>query len=194
MTTTAKRLRDLINAPEILVMPGVYDGFSVRITEQSRFAAALISGGGLSECHLGQPDVGLMGLELNLSASRALVACSSIPLLADADTGYGNAVNVYHTVKAFERAGVAGLMLEDQTWPKRCGHMRGKEVISAAEMADKIRAAADARLDADFVIKARTDSFATHGIDEVISRLNLYGECGAVHTAPEHEIPAGAVP
>jgi 2-methylisocitrate lyase-like PEP mutase family enzyme len=175
----AARLKALINAPEILVMPGVFDGFSVRLVEQHGYGAALISGGGLSESLLGQPDVGLMGLETNLAAARRLAGCSNVPLLADADTGYGNAINVHYAARAFEQAGAAGMMIEDQTWPKRCGHMAGKSVISSAEMADKVRAAAQARVDPDFVIKARTDSFATHGIDEVIRRLNLYAEAGA---------------
>jgi 2-methylisocitrate lyase-like PEP mutase family enzyme len=100
-------------------------------------------------------------------------------LLADGDTGYGNALNAFHTVRAFERAGVAGLMLEDQVWPKRCGHLKGKEVISAEEMVQKIRAAAEARVDPDFVIKSRTDVLATHGVPEAIRRLNLYAEAGA---------------
>ena len=107
-------------------MPGIFDGYSARIVEQAGFPAGFISGAGLSEALLGQPDVGLMGLETNVNACRALAACCTIPLLADADTGYGNAVNVYHVVRAFEQAGIAGIMLEDQTWPKRCGHMSGK--------------------------------------------------------------------
>jgi 2-methylisocitrate lyase-like PEP mutase family enzyme len=122
-------LRSLIQAPDLLVMPGIFDGFSARLVEQSGFPAGFISGGGLSETLLGYSDVGLMGFELNLAAVTRLVACCTIPLLADADTGYGNAVNVYHTARAFEQAGLAGLMIEDQTWPKRCGHMSGKEVI-----------------------------------------------------------------
>jgi len=177
--TRPARLKALLQAPEILVMPGIFDGFSVRLSEQHGFKAALVSGGGLSESLLGQPDVGLMGLETNLAAVRRLAGCSTMPLLADADTGYGNAINVYHAARAFEQAGAAGMMIEDQTWPKRCGHMAGKSVIPAAEMADKVRAVADARIDPDFVIKARTDAFATHGIDEVIRRLNLYAEAGA---------------
>jgi 2-methylisocitrate lyase-like PEP mutase family enzyme len=179
MATPAKRLRDLINAPAILPLPGVFDGFSMHLVERAGYGAAFITGSGISESRLGQPDVGLMGLEENVAACRALVACSTIPLLADGDTGYGNAVNVWHTVRAFERAGVAGLMLEDQVWPKRCGHMKGKEVISADEMVQKIRAAADARVDPDFVIKSRTDVLATHGVQEAIRRLNLYAEAGA---------------
>ena len=179
MESSGKRLRAMINAPEILVMPGVFDGFSTRLVQKAGFTAAFITGSGVSESRLGQPDVGLMGLDENVAAARAIVACSDLLLLADADTGYGNALNVYHTVRAFERAGVAGLMLEDQVWPKRCGHMKGKEVIAADEMVQKIRAASEARVDPDFVIKSRTDVLATHGVAEAIRRLNLYAEAGA---------------
>ena len=173
------RLRALIDARDILVLPGVFDGFSARLVEKMGYTAAFITGSGVSESRLGQPDVGLMGLEENVAAARAIAACSNLLLLADADTGYGNPINVHHTVRAFERAGVAGLMLEDQVWPKRCGHLKGKEVISAEEMVQKIRAAADARVDPDFVIKSRTDVLATHGLAEAIRRLNLYAEAGA---------------
>jgi 2-methylisocitrate lyase-like PEP mutase family enzyme len=179
MITMATNLRNLIHAPEILVLPGVFDGFSTRLVEASGYPAAFVTGAGICESRLGQPDVGLMGLEENVAACRALVACCSIPLLADGDTGYGNAVNVWHTVRAFERAGAAGVMIEDQVWPKRCGHMKGKEVIGADEMVQKIRAAADARVDRNFVIKARTDVLATHGVDEAIRRLNAYADAGA---------------
>ena len=175
----ARRLRELIESSEILAMPGVFDGYSARLVERGGFKAGFISGAGLSEALLGQPDVGLMGLETNLNACRALAACCTLPLLADADTGYGNAVNVFHVVRGFEQAGIAGIMLEDQTWPKRCGHMSGKAVVSADEMVEKIKAAAEARRDPDFVIKSRTDSFATHGLQEVIRRLNLYADAGA---------------
>jgi 2-methylisocitrate lyase-like PEP mutase family enzyme len=174
-----KRLRALIDAPEILVLPGVFDGFSTRLVSKFGYIAAFITGSGVSETRLGQPDVGLMGLDENVAAARAMTACSDLLLLADGDTGYGNALNAYHTVRAFERAGVAGLMLEDQVWPKRCGHLKGKEVISAEEMVQKIRAAAEARVDPDFVIKSRTDVLATHGLAEAIRRLNLYAEAGA---------------
>jgi 2-methylisocitrate lyase-like PEP mutase family enzyme len=174
-----KRLKTLIEAPEILVMPGVFDGFSTRLVKQAGFTAAFITGSGVSESRLGQSDVGIMGLDENVAASRAIAACTDMLLLADADTGYGNAINVFHTVRAFERAGVAGLMLEDQVWPKRCGHLKGKEVIAADEMVQKIRAAAAARTDPDFVLKARTDVLATHGLDEAIKRLNMYAEAGA---------------
>lgn len=175
----AQRLRQLITAPEILTMPGVFDGFSARLTEASGFAAGFISGAGISEASLGLADVGVMGLEENLRVIRPVVACCGVPLMADADTGYGNAVNVHFTVRGFESAGLAGAMIEDQMWPKRCGHMKGKEVISAEEGAQKIRAAAEARVDPDFVIMSRTDALATHGMDEVIRRLKMYAEAGA---------------
>jgi 2-methylisocitrate lyase-like PEP mutase family enzyme len=179
METPGKRLRALINAPEILVLPGVFDGFSTRLVEQAGYTAAFITGSGISESRLGQPDVGIMGLEENVAGARAIAGCTRMALLADGDTGYGNAINAWHTVRAFERAGVGGVMLEDQVWPKRCGHMKGKEVISAEEMVQKIHAAAEARVDPDFVIKSRTDVLATHGLAEAIRRLNLYAEAGA---------------
>jgi 2-methylisocitrate lyase-like PEP mutase family enzyme len=173
------RLRALLAQPGILVTPGVYDGFSLRLVEQAGFKSANISGAGVSESNLGWADVGIMGYTENLRASAALAAISSIPLAADGDTGYGSALNVYFTVQGFERAGLACLMIEDQVWPKRCGHMEGKSVISAEEGAEKIRAASQARRDPDFVIKARTDATAIHGLSEAIRRLNLYAEAGA---------------
>ncbi|MEJ2668063.1 MAG: isocitrate lyase/PEP mutase family protein [Deinococcales bacterium] len=179
MTTKSHRLRELIAGPRILVMPGVYDGFSARLTERMGFEAAMLSGAGLSESHLGQPDVGIMGLKENVDASHLIASCTELPLLADGDTGYGNAVNVHFTVRAFEDAGVAGVMIEDQVWPKRCGHMAGKEVIDAEEGVQKIRAAVDARRDPDFVIKARTDAAGPLGIEEAIRRANQYAEAGA---------------
>jgi 2-methylisocitrate lyase-like PEP mutase family enzyme len=179
MQSPGKHLRTLINAPEILVLPGVFDGFSTRLVEQAGYTAAFITGSGISESRLGQPDVGIMGLEENVAGARAIAGCTQMALLADGDTGYGNAVNVWHAVRAFERAGVGGVMFEDQVWPKRCGHMKGKEVISAEEMVQKIHAAAEARVDPDFVIKSRTDVLATHGLAEAIRRLNLYAEAGA---------------
>lgn len=173
------KMRALLAAPGIMVAPGVYDGFSLRLVEQMGYKTAAISGAGLSESNLGWADVGIMGFTENLRASGALAAVSTIPLSADGDTGYGNALNVHFTVQGFERAGLACLMIEDQVWPKRCGHMEGKQVISAEEGVEKIRAAAQARRDPDFVIKARTDATAIHGLSEAIRRLNLYAEAGA---------------
>jgi 2-methylisocitrate lyase-like PEP mutase family enzyme len=173
------RLRALLAEPGILVAPGIYDGFSLRLVEQAGYKTANVSGAALSESNLGYPDVGIMGYTENVRASGALAAISTIPLSADGDTGYGSALNVYFTVQGFERAGLACLMIEDQVWPKRCGHMEGKSVISAEEGVEKIRAAAEARRDPSFVIKARTDATAIHGLDEAIRRLNLYAEAGA---------------
>src|SRR5262245_45043215 len=160
-------------------MPGVFDGFSTRIAQKSGFRAALVSGAGLSEALLGWADTGVMGYAENVTTARALAAISAMPLIADADTGYGNAVNVHFTVRGFEDAGLAGVMIEDQVWPKKCGHMKGKDVISAEEGAEKIRAAAAARRDPELVILARTDALAKHGIREAIRRLNLYSQAGA---------------
>ncbi len=174
-----KHLRDAIYASEILVQPGVYDGFSARLVEHMGYECAFITGSGVSESRIGQVDVGLMGMEENVAAVRSITACCDLALLADGDTGYGNAVNAYHTTRSFERAGAAGIMLEDQVWPKRCGHMRGKEVIPQEEMVQKLLAACEAREDKNFVIKSRTDTLATHGLEEVIRRLNAYAEAGA---------------
>ena len=174
-----KSLKRLLTEHEILLLHAVYDGFTVRMVERFGYPAAFLSGAALSESRLGRPDVGLMGMDESLAACRRLAACSNLALLADGDTGYGNAVNVYHMVQAFEDAGAAGIMIEDQVWPKRCGHMQGKSVIDADEMVQKVRAAAAARRNPEFVIKARTDAFATHGLAETIRRLNLYGDAGA---------------
>jgi 2-methylisocitrate lyase-like PEP mutase family enzyme len=178
-TSPGARLRALLAEPGILVTPGVFDGFSLRLVEAMGYKTANITGAGLSEANLGWADMGIMGYAENVRASGALAAVASIPLSADGDTGYGNALNVYFTVQGFERAGLACLMIEDQVWPKRCGHMEGKQVISAEEGVEKIRAAAEARRDPDFVIKARTDATAIHGLGEAIRRLNLYAEAGA---------------
>lgn len=179
MESKGAALRKLIDAPEILICPGVYDGYSARMAAKYGFRTAVISGAGVSESHLGWADRGVMGYEENLRACRALVECSDDLLLqADADTGYGNAVNVHFVVRGFEAAGLAAVMIEDQVWPKRCGHMAGKSVISADEMVDKIKAAADARRDSGFVIKARTDAAGPLGVNAAVDRLNMYAEAG----------------
>jgi 2-methylisocitrate lyase-like PEP mutase family enzyme len=179
MMPRTQRLRAAIASPRITVMPAAFDGFSARLLEHAGYTVAFATGSGISESRLGQADIGLMGLEENVAAIRAMAACTDLAILADADTGYGNAVNVHFAQRAMEAAGAAGMMIEDQVWPKRCGHMRGKEVIPADEMVEKIRAACEARRDPDFVIKSRTDTLATHGIDEVIDRLNRYADAGA---------------
>jgi 2-methylisocitrate lyase-like PEP mutase family enzyme len=178
-------LKKMINSSELLLLPGVYDGLSANLVSQYNYKAAFITGAGISESLLGRPDVGIMGLSENLMVSRNIADSTDLLLIADADTGYGNSVNVYYTVKSFEKAGVAGVMIEDQKWPKRCGHMTGKEVISSGEMIEKIHAAVDAKVDKDFVIVARTDSAKTHGIEEAIKRANLYAEAGADLVFPD---------
>jgi len=179
MKSKGRQLKELLAAPEILIAPGVFDGFSARLAASRGYRTAIVSGAGLSESRLGWPDRGIMGFEENLNACWALADCTELLLQADADTGYGNAINVAFTVRAFEKAGLAAVMIEDQVWPKRCGHLAGKEVIAAEEMVQKIKAAVDARTDPDFVIKARTDAAGVLGIDEAIRRLNLYAEAGA---------------
>jgi 2-methylisocitrate lyase-like PEP mutase family enzyme len=173
------QLKRLIAAPKTLVMPGVFDGFSARLVEQARFQAGFISGAGVSESRLGRPDVGLLGLSESVGAARDIAQCCELLLIADADTGYGNAVNVHFVVRAFEQAGVDGVMIEDQLWPKRCGHLAGKEVVSASEMVGKIKAAVAARSDPDLVIMARTDAAAPFGIREAVRRGTMYAEAGA---------------
>src|SRR5262245_27047138 len=174
-----REFRKLVEAPEILVLPGVFNGFSVRLVESRGFKAAAITGAGLSESLIGWADRGIMTFDETLRACRALVECSSIPLLADADTGYGNALNVHFVVRAFEKAGLAAISIEDQVWPKRCGHMAGKRVVPVDEMVDKVKAAVDARTDGNFMIRARTDAAAMDGIPEVIDRQKRYAGAGA---------------
>ena len=179
MTSKGRELKALLAEEAITIAPGVYDGFSARLAQAMGFRTATVSGASVSESRRGWADRGVMGFEDNVRACRDLAECTDLLLQGDADTGYGNALNVHFTVREFERAGLAAVMIEDQVWPKRCGHMRGKNVIPAAEMVDKIKAAVDARRDPDFVIKARTDSIAIHGLDDAIERLNLYTEAGA---------------
>jgi len=179
MPSKGKQLKDLLRAPELLIAPGVFDGYSVRLVQQLGFKTASVSGAGVSESKLGWPDRGIMGYRENVEACRSLAAFSDLLLQGDADTGYGNALNVYFTVRGFEDAGMAAVMIEDQAWPKRCGHMAGKSVIEASEMVLKVKAAVEARRDPNFVIKARTDAAGPLGIEEAIRRLNMYAEAGA---------------
>ena len=171
--------KNLIEAEEILVAPGIFDGITARLVQAMGFKSGTISGAGISNSRLGKPDIGILGLADNVDQCRNLANCVDIPLQADADTGYGNAVNVYHTVQAFEQAGVVAVMIEDQIIPKRCGHMQGVQVIPAREMVKKIEAAVAARKDPDFCIKGRTNAAPIMGIDEAIRRANLYADAGA---------------
>ncbi|MEO1784909.1 isocitrate lyase/PEP mutase family protein [Thermodesulfobium sp. 4217-1] len=175
----AKMLSDLLKAKEILVMPGAYDCLSAKMVELAGFKAVQMSGYGFSASLLGKPDIGLLGFDEVLRHTHNICNAVNIPVMADGDTGYGNSLNVIRTVQEFEQAGAAGINLEDQVWPKRCGHMDGKEVISAEEMAKKIEAAVWAKKDKNFVINARTDSRQKYGPQEAIRRAKLYWEAGA---------------
>lgn len=173
------RLRELLAAPEPLIVPGAYDALSARLIEQAGFAAVYMTGFGTTASLLGRPDVGLLTGSEMVEHARRLVDAVDTPVIADADTGYGNAINVVRTVRAYEQAGVAGLHLEDQVTPKKCGHMSGKSVISAEEMVGKLRAAVAARRDPDLMLIARTDAAAVHGIEEAIARARAYADAGA---------------
>ena len=180
MASKGRQFKELMNAPEILIQPGIYDGYTARLVAANGFKAASISGAGVSESRMGWPDRGIMTFDENLNNARRLAdCCEDLLMRADADTGYGNAMTVHFVVRAFEKAGMAALMFEDQVWPKRCGHMAGKSCIPGEEMVQKVKAAVDARRDDDFVIVSRTDAAGPHGVDEAIRRLNLYAEAGA---------------
>ena len=171
--------KKLVLDEEILILPGAYDGLSAKIVEQAGFKAVTFGGYPASGSLLAKPDVSLLTMTEMVNLARYIAEAVDIPLFVDGDTGHGNVTNVARTVREFERAGVAGLFIEDQVFPKRCGHMEGKQVISSDEMVTKIKAAVDARMDEDLVIMARTDSLAIYGIDEAITRGNKYAEVGA---------------
>ncbi len=175
----ARRLRELLAQPGPLLCPGIYDCVSARLAEKAGFSAAAISGAGLTASLLGYPDVGLQSFSEVLGQARNIARCVDIPVTVDADTGYGNALNVMRATREFEAAGLAGISIEDQTFPKRCGHFEGKKVVPAEEMAIKIRAACQARRSEDFVIMARTDALAVESFDQAIRRANIYAEAGA---------------
>ena len=164
---------------EILVMPGCHDALSAKIIEKVGFKAVTMGGYAASAASLAKPDVSILSLTENVAIVRNIVQAVDLPLFVDGDTGHGNVTNVQRTIREFENAGVAGLFIEDQVFPKRCGHMEGKQIISAMEMVAKLKAAVDARVDQDLVIMARTDAIAVCGIDEAIERSNLYKEAGA---------------
>jgi 2-methylisocitrate lyase-like PEP mutase family enzyme len=185
MINNPRKFRELLKNEAFIVSPGVYDGYSIRLVEAAGFKTAATSGAALSNSMLGVADIGVMGLTENVNHCRNLARSVSIPLTADADTGYGNPVNVFHTVRQFEEAGVAGINLEDQVSPKRCGHMPGKDVVSLAEMVKKIEAACLARRDDDFVIIARTDAIAVEGIDGAVKRAKAYAAAGADMLFPD---------
>jgi carboxyvinyl-carboxyphosphonate phosphorylmutase len=172
-------LKKLILDEEILVMPGAHDALSAKIIESVGFKAVTMGGYAASAASLAKPDVSLLTLTEYVNIARNIIQAVDIPLFVDGDTGHGNVTNVQRTVQVFENAGVAGLFIEDQVFPKRCGHMEGKQIIPTLEMVAKIKAAVDARVDEDLVIMARTDAIAVSGIDEAIERGNRYAEAGA---------------
>jgi carboxyvinyl-carboxyphosphonate phosphorylmutase len=175
----AARLRALLESGETIVAPGAFDPLAARLVEEAGFPAVYMTGFGASAALIGRPDVGLLTMTEMADNAGRIAACVDIPVIADADTGYGNPLNVIRTVGAYEAAGVAGMHIEDQVAPKKCGHMEGKQVIPAAEMAEKIRAAVEARSQPEFVIIARTDARAVEGLDRALERGRRYREAGA---------------
>jgi len=175
----AARLRALLESGQTIVAPGAFDPLAARLVEEAGFPAVYMTGFGTSAALLGRPDVGLLTMTEMAGNAGRIAACVDIPVIADADTGYGNPLNVIRTVGAYEAAGVAGIHIEDQVAPKKCGHMEGKLVIPPQEMAEKIRAAVEARAQPEFVIIARTDARAVEGLESALERGRLYREAGA---------------
>lgn len=174
-----KRFKQLVEAEEILLLPGAYDALSAKLIEAAGFQGVYMTGYGQAASKLGQPDVGLMTMTEMVERAGDMVMAVDIPVVCDADTGFGNNVNVVRTIREYERLGAAAIQLEDQTMPKKCGHMLGREVIDAQDMVMKLKAAVAARTDPDFLIIARTDARTNYGIDEAIRRGKLYAEAGA---------------
>lgn len=172
-------LKKLVNEQKILLAPGTHDALSARIIEKAGFQAVYMTGYGQSASVLGKPDIGLLSMAEMADRARKIVSAVDIPVIADGDTGFGNAVNVMRTVEDYEQAGVAAIQLEDQVFPKKCGHMTGREVVPLEEMLGKIEAAIKARSDDDFQIIARTDARTTHGLDEALRRARAFEEAGA---------------
>jgi 2-methylisocitrate lyase-like PEP mutase family enzyme len=195
--TAGERLRQAISERRALLVPGAANALTARIIEDLGFEAIYLTGAGLANTELAVPDIGLVTLTNLARATAAIADATSLPLIVDADTGFGNAVNVAHTVRTLERAGAAALQLEDQSFPKRCGHFAGKELIRGAEMAGKIKAAVDARRSRDCLIIARTDARAVEGLEAAIDRAQSYAVAGADATfveAPESQAELAEIP
>src|SRR5215510_11753785 len=176
---TTSALRQLLRQPGIIVAPGAYDCLTAKLIEREGFPVVYMTGAGTAVTRVGRPDLGFATLTEMLANASAIASTVSVPVIADADTGYGGALNVYRTVQDYARAGVAALHIEDQAFPKRCGHLDGKEVVPMADMVVKLRAACDARPDDDFVLIARTDALAVTGLDDTLRRCAAYAEAGA---------------
>jgi 2-methylisocitrate lyase-like PEP mutase family enzyme len=179
MERPTKKLRQLLNKSELLKAPGVVDAIGARLVANAGFDAIYMTGAGTAASRLGWPDVGLLTMSEMVDNAQRIAEASGLPLIADADTGYGGPLNVRRTIQSYERAGVAAVHIEDQQWPKRCGHLEGKTLISADQMAANIRAACDARVDTDFMIIARTDAIAVEGFERALERAKIYEEAGA---------------
>jgi 2-methylisocitrate lyase-like PEP mutase family enzyme len=172
-------LKSLVQGPRAVLAPGAYDALSALLVEQAGFEAVYLSGASIAYTQLGRPDIGLLSLNQVADVTARVRDRVRIPLIVDADTGFGNALNVQHAVRVLERSGAGAIQLEDQTSPKRCGHLAGKELIRAAEMAGKVRAATDARASDETLIIARTDAIAVEGFEHALERAALYREAGA---------------
>jgi 2-methylisocitrate lyase-like PEP mutase family enzyme len=185
----SSRLKDIFARREAVLMPGTPNALFANLIESLGYECAYVTGAGIANMYLGMPDIGLVTVTELADHVTAISESVGIPVLVDGDTGFGNAINTYRTVRTLERAGAAGMQSEDQVFPKKCGHFSGKAVIPAGEMVQKIRAAVDARRDDDFQIVARTDAIAVNGIDDAMERAHLYAEAGADVTfveAPEN--------
>jgi 2,3-dimethylmalate lyase len=178
-TNRRRRLRELLATGRPVLAPGSHDALSARLVEQAGFDAVYMGGFATTASLLGRPDVGLLGGSEMIDSARRIVQAVDLPLIADADTGYGNPINVIRTVREYEQAGLAAIHLEDQVAPKRCGHMSGKSVVPVEDMVAKLEAAVAARNDPDFVLIARTDALAVEGLDAAIARARRYGDAGA---------------
>ncbi len=195
--TRHRALRRRLAEPGLVTAPGCYDCITARLVEVSGFDAAYVTGSGVSMSALGAPDMGALSFGEILDRVRRICDAVSIPIIADADTGYGGPLNVIRTMREFERAGVSAVQLEDQEWPKKCGHEPGRKVASTNEMVQRIRAAADARVDPDVLIVARTDAIALEGYEAALERAERYREAGAdilFVEAPQSEAQLGEVP
>jgi methylisocitrate lyase len=194
-------LRNKLDGPEIVVLPGAYDALSARLAERAGFDAIFTTGFGFSAAALGAPDVGLLSMSEVMERARQIANAVDGPVVADMDTGYGNPLNVTRTVRECVSAGIAGIILEDQEWPKKCGHFEGKRVIEAKDQVQKIRAAVEARGEDDLVIIGRTDARGPNGLEDAIYRGRLYAEAGAdvvfveaPQTVEELKAVAAAIP
>ena len=194
--TPRQTLKQLLKHNKLLVAPGCFDGLSARLVEEAGFEAAYLSGGAVARS-MGIPDIGLVTMSESIERAVQVVSAINIPIIADADTGYGNAVNLVRSVREFERAGVSAIHIEDQITPKRCGHLDGKEVISLSEMELKLKAALAARSDPDFCIIARTDARGVNGFDDAVKRANAFAKLGVdaiFLEAPQSEEELAEIP